>query len=155
MNNQKNKKKVIIAGIVFSVLLILVGVFILKPLHTLNNATSPSEFGFNESYKQVRKRCPTNIELQPTCLKAFYAKESTKNIQDTLQSSLKDKGYEIKTLAKGYDGPDQKAYAAYNSAKDVSTIIIIIETENTAYKMNQGNVRVESTIGKNNYNNHQ
>lgn len=154
MNSPKPKLKIALILIGVTVLVIFVGAFILKPLYNLNVANRGTELGFNASYKQVSRHCPTNVELQLTCLRRFYTEESTQNIQNTLQNSLKNAGYEIKVLAKGYDGPNQKAYAAYSSRRNVSTTVIIVETNNTAYKKAMGNVRVESSIGKNDYSSH-
>ena len=152
---QKSKSKnikIIVTGFLALVAIGLIGLFLVKPLFKLDNVSQGSEIGLvDTSYKEVLRNCPGNIELATVCSRNFYVKSSTEEVEKVAISTLKSKGYSVKRLAKGYDGPDQKALVAYSVKKDITLVVVATDTDNESYKISQGNVRIEAYFGKSKY----
>lgn len=151
MNEDKSKKnylKLVLLVILALIIITAIGVFFIKPLQALNGASRGSEVGLvGDTYEQVRRSCPTNVELALTCQRSYYAKNNIDDVRTIVVTALESNEYTVKELSKGYDGPDQKAIVAYNAKKNVTLVIIMLDTNNDAYKKANGNVRIEAYAG--------
>ncbi len=148
LNSPKKNIKTIIFTLCAVAAIVLVYIFAIKPLLTLYNTTGKSKLGLDNSYKQVAVHCPTNIELELVCIRNYYSANTTPVIEKTITDMLKKDGFNLRKLQKGYDGPNQVAYMAYNQKKNVSLIVVIIETDNDTYKKSMGNIRVDAYLGQ-------
>lgn len=149
---QSKNIKIIAVGLLALAVAGLIGLLLIKPLFNLDNASRGSEIGLvGTSYTEVRKNCPGTVNLDLVCKRSFYVKSSAEEVEKAALSALKLKGYSVKRLANGYDGPDQKALVAYSSKKDVTLVLVAVDSDDEVYKNSQGNVRIESYPGKSKY----